>query len=64
MLGLHKHHRSGSTSSSRSTDSLAKFGEGGISVGVGRATVGGISNSQPGDVGSKRSSGRSKRSEI
>ncbi|KAL8972955.1 MAG: hypothetical protein Q9183_000256 [Haloplaca sp. 2 TL-2023] len=64
MLGLHKHHRSGSTSSSRSTDSLAKFGEGGISVGVGRATVGGISNSQPGDVGSKRSSGRRKRSEI
>ncbi|KAL9595763.1 MAG: hypothetical protein Q9179_004852 [Wetmoreana sp. 5 TL-2023] len=35
--------RSGSTSSSRSTDSLAKFGEGGISVGASKPTVGGIS---------------------
>ncbi|KAL8926143.1 MAG: hypothetical protein Q9208_003046 [Pyrenodesmia sp. 3 TL-2023] len=38
-----RHRRSGSTSSSRSTDSAIRFSGGGISVGAARAIVGGIS---------------------
>lgn len=57
-LGKRRHQRSGSTSSSRSTDSLAKFGEGGISVGVSKATVGGISNSLLASTDLKRSTSR------
>lgn len=50
MKGDGRHQRSGSTSSSRSTDSLARFGEGGISVGVSKATIGGISSSNLADT--------------
>lgn len=61
MKGDKRHHqRTGSTSSSRSTDSVARFGEGGISIGVGKATVG-VSNSKLADNEEKRSSNRRKK---
>ena len=59
--GDRKHQRSGSTSSSISTDSLAKFGEGGISIGVGKATVGGISSSNSADMEPKRTANKRKK---
>lgn len=43
--GKRRHQRSGSTSSSRSTDSIATFGADGIRIGTGKATLGGINNS-------------------
>lgn len=52
--------RSGSTSSSRSTDSLAKFGQEGISIGASKATVGWISNSTLAEMDQKQSSNRRK----
>ncbi|KAI4166623.1 MAG: hypothetical protein LQ343_007896 [Gyalolechia ehrenbergii] len=62
MKGDERHHqRTGSTSSSRSTDSLARFGEGGISIGVGKATVGGVSSSSLADDDPKRSFNRRKK---
>ncbi|KAL9031587.1 MAG: hypothetical protein Q9196_000389 [Gyalolechia fulgens] len=61
MKGDKRHHqRTGSTSSSRSTDSLARFGEGGISIGVGKATVG-VSSSKLADTDEKRSFNRQKK---
>lgn len=45
ILGKRRHQRSGSTSSSRSTESTATFGAEGIRLGTGKATLGGISNS-------------------
>lgn len=61
IKGDNRHHqRTGSTSSSRSTDSVARFGEGGITIGVGKATVG-VSNSKLADNQQKRSSSRRKK---
>ncbi|KAL8954128.1 MAG: hypothetical protein Q9222_000010 [Ikaeria aurantiellina] len=40
LVGGKRQRRNDSTSSSRSNDSLAKFGEGGISLGAGKATIG------------------------
>ncbi|KAL8809391.1 MAG: hypothetical protein Q9200_003458 [Gallowayella weberi] len=58
VIGRAREQRSGSTSSSRSNDSHAKFMDRGISVGVSRATVGGISSptltDTERDKGSKR----------
>ncbi|KAL8804995.1 MAG: hypothetical protein Q9182_002197 [Xanthomendoza sp. 2 TL-2023] len=58
VIGRTREQRSGSTSSSRSNDSHAKFMERGISVGVSRATVGGINSptltDTERDKGSKR----------
>lgn len=53
--------RSGSTSSSRSTDSLAKFGEGGILLGAGKATLGSVNSPSMADVDQKGSSNRRKK---
>ncbi|KAL8986848.1 MAG: hypothetical protein Q9177_003894 [Variospora cf. flavescens] len=44
LKGDRRHRRSGSTSSSRSTDSLVRFSEGGISIGVGKPMIGGINS--------------------
>ncbi|KAL8702329.1 MAG: hypothetical protein Q9224_000031 [Gallowayella concinna] len=52
--------RSGSTSSSRSNDSHAKFMERGISVGVSRATVGGINSPTLSDAEKDKGSNRRK----
>lgn len=56
-----RHGRSASISSSRSTDSLVRFGEGGISVGVAKPIVGGISGSGLMDIAQKPSSNRRKK---
>lgn len=53
--------RSGSTSSSRSTDSVAKFGEGGILLGAGKATLGSVNSPNMADVARKGVSDRRKR---
>ncbi|KAL8922253.1 MAG: hypothetical protein Q9172_003644 [Xanthocarpia lactea] len=52
--------RSGSTSSSRSTDSVAKFGEGGIQLGTSKATVGSVNSPNMADLDRKGSSNRRK----
>ncbi|KAL8688466.1 MAG: hypothetical protein Q9218_005628 [Villophora microphyllina] len=56
-----RHRRSGSTSSSISTDSLATFGAEGIRVGVSKATVGINHNPNPTNVDSSRSSTKRKK---
>ncbi|KAL8728387.1 MAG: hypothetical protein Q9166_005431 [cf. Caloplaca sp. 2 TL-2023] len=56
-----RHRRSGSTSSSRSTESVAKFGEGGISVGASKPTIGGINSPTMLDADQKRSTNRRKK---
>ncbi|KAL8841205.1 MAG: hypothetical protein Q9170_000994 [Blastenia crenularia] len=61
MKGNTRHRRSGSTSSSRSTDSLAKIGMGGISVGIGKPTVGGVSSSNLAETDPIRSLNRRKK---
>ena len=53
--------RSGSTSSSRSTDSVAKFGEGGILLGAGKATLGSVNSPSMADVAHKGVPDRRKR---
>ncbi|KAL9584504.1 MAG: hypothetical protein Q9212_002090 [Teloschistes hypoglaucus] len=58
-IGKKRHQRSGSTSSSRSTDSIATFGADGIRIGMGKATLGGISNNASlSAMGSSRSSSK------
>ncbi|KAI4240146.1 MAG: hypothetical protein L6R40_005278 [Gallowayella cf. fulva] len=60
MVDRRRERRSGSTSSSRSTDSHARFMEGGISLGVSRATVGGINSPKLTDAESNRNSDKRK----
>ena len=56
-----KHKRSGSRSSIRSLDSIKVFGEHGISLGAGRATVGGISSPEGSTPSNSRDDGSKNR---